>query len=154
MSCDRREIKQEKNSGKLYSLAERNNVPSVIKNSGINLTTPTRTFSISFPKIINELSEPGLEREIHKAYTILDVADNQRLQTLDMTYQRVPLLCDESPSERVNNKHAGIPKTSLRMSGYLLKILVFSAVFLLLIDFLSFSLFSPSTLRCYPFGVR
>ena len=34
-------------------------------------------------------------------YTILDVADNQRLQTLDMTYQRVPMLCDESPSERV-----------------------------------------------------
>lgn len=83
------------------------------------MTTPTRTFAISFPKIINELSEPGLEREIHKAYTILDVADNQRLQTLDMTYQRVPLLCDESPSERVNNKHAGNPKNIFKNVGLL-----------------------------------
>ncbi|KAL4239188.1 Paladin [Mactra antiquata] len=50
-------------------------------------------------QVYNELGESPIEREINKAYTILDLAENQRLQTLDMSYYRVPLLCDESPSE-------------------------------------------------------
>ncbi|WAQ96830.1 PALD-like protein [Mya arenaria] len=50
-------------------------------------------------QLYNELSDPPLQREVYSAYTILDLAENQRLQTLDMTYQRVPLLCEESPTE-------------------------------------------------------
>lgn len=50
-------------------------------------------------QIYNELGDPPVEREVRKAYTVLDLAETQRLQTPDMSYYRIPLLCDESPAE-------------------------------------------------------
>lgn len=59
------------------------------------------TFDMYDIQIYNELSDPPIERTIYAAYTILELAENQRLQTLDMSYYRVPFISDSSVSEKV-----------------------------------------------------
>jgi hypothetical protein len=52
-------------------------------------------------QVYNELSEEPVEEEFSSALTPSELADNQKLQTLDMQYYRVPLQYDTTPTEQV-----------------------------------------------------
>lgn len=51
----------------------------------------------------NEISEDPVEQEFSSVLTPSELADNQKLQTLDMQYYRVPLQYDTTPTEQVSS---------------------------------------------------
>ncbi|XP_061198164.1 paladin-like [Saccostrea echinata] len=62
--------------------------------------TLTKIIKTNKIKIYNELSDEPVEREFNSVLTSSELAENQKLQTLDMQYFRVPLQYDTTPTEQ------------------------------------------------------